>query len=167
MFIRFKEVRQTHGNTVKAPDVGTMHTRNVICTGPLAAANVEDEEPVVDVSTGRIEGHTDAIYSVAIHPSNADLIATASGDDTVLRLLSLAYKFYLFTESVCACMYQLHPFIHLYLSIFALLLSLCRIHTKTHTLFLPLSVSLSPRPPTFYLSTYVYRYVCMYLCIYV
>ena len=73
-----------------------MHTRNVICTGLLAAANVEDEEPVVDVSKGRIEGHTDAIYSVAINPSNADLIATASGDDTVLPLLSLTYKFQLF-----------------------------------------------------------------------
>ena len=44
--------------------------------------NVEDEEPVVDVSSGRIQGHNDAIYCVAFHPSNPDLIASASGDDT-------------------------------------------------------------------------------------
>ena len=136
MFIRFKEVRQTHGNTIQAPDVGTMHTRNVICTGPLAAANVEDEEPVVDVSKGRIEGHTDAIYSVAINPSNADLIATASGDDTVLPLLS------------APC---LHTFIPIYL---ALLVSLCRIHTQTQTsLSTPLCLSLSP--PLHLLSIYI------------
>jgi len=46
------------------------------------AHNVEDEEPVVDVSKGRIEGHTGEIYCVALHPSNANLIATGSGDDT-------------------------------------------------------------------------------------
>ena len=34
------------------------------------------------MSVGRIQGHTDAIYSVALHPSNADIIASASGDDT-------------------------------------------------------------------------------------
>ena len=37
---------------------------------------------MVDVSKGRIEGHTDAVYSCAICPSNSDLIASASGDDT-------------------------------------------------------------------------------------
>jgi hypothetical protein len=47
-----------------------------------AAENVEDEEPIVDGSKGRMQGHTDAVYSVAIHPSNPDLIASASGDDT-------------------------------------------------------------------------------------
>ncbi len=75
-----------------------------------AGADVEEEEEIVDVSkggecgmasvwcgvvarpvcrayllpssAGRIEAHGDAIYSVAVHPSNADLIATASGDDT-------------------------------------------------------------------------------------
>ena len=41
--------------------------------------------PVLTVfpsSADRIEAHGDAIYSIAVHPSNPDLIATASGDDT-------------------------------------------------------------------------------------
>lgn len=42
----------------------------------------DDEEPVVDLSAGRFEGHTDAVYSVAIHPTAPELIATGSGDDT-------------------------------------------------------------------------------------
>ena len=144
-----------------------MHTRNVICTGPLAAANVEDEEPVVDVSKGRIEGHTDAIYSVAIHPSNADLIATASGDDTVLRLLSLTYKFYLFAESVCACMYQLHPpYIYIYLSCSPTSSSLSHTHANTNISFSPsLSLSLPAPPPSIYLHMYVGMYVFMYASI--
>lgn len=47
-----------------------------------AAEAMDDSEPVLDTSKGRIQGHTDAVYAVAVHPSNSDLIASASGDDT-------------------------------------------------------------------------------------
>ncbi len=41
-----------------------------------------EEEAVVDLSAARLEGHTDAVYSVAIHPQTPELVATGSGDDT-------------------------------------------------------------------------------------
>jgi len=42
----------------------------------------ESEAPVVDMSSARLEGHTDAVYAVAVHPGASELIATGGGDDT-------------------------------------------------------------------------------------
>lgn len=39
-------------------------------------------EPAIDMCSAVLAGHSDAIYAVAVHPTNPDLIATASGDDT-------------------------------------------------------------------------------------
>lgn len=42
----------------------------------------ESGEPAIDMCSAVLAGHSDAIYAVAVHPTNPDLIATASGDDT-------------------------------------------------------------------------------------
>jgi WD40 repeat protein len=34
------------------------------------------------MSSWKLEGHTDSVYAVAIHPTMPDILATASGDDT-------------------------------------------------------------------------------------
>jgi WD40 repeat protein len=43
---------------------------------------LKDAPPAVDMSSWKLEGHTDAVYAVAVHPTIPDIIATASGDDT-------------------------------------------------------------------------------------
>mmetsp|Transcript_16273 Transcript_16273/g.25273 ORF Transcript_16273/g.25273 Transcript_16273/m.25273 type:complete len:451 (-) Transcript_16273:108-1460(-) len=42
----------------------------------------DPDEEVVDMSTGRLEGHTDSIYAVAVNPQNPQMVATGSGDDS-------------------------------------------------------------------------------------
>jgi hypothetical protein len=51
------------------------------------------DAPVTDMSSGKLEGHTGAIYAVAVNPANPDIIATASGDDTAG----------LWSRCVCVC----------------------------------------------------------------
>lgn len=42
----------------------------------------EDDEPATDMCAVLLQGHAEQVYAVAVNPTNPDMIATASGDDT-------------------------------------------------------------------------------------